>query len=183
MKSVHLFALCIAACIAVAAPVSAKSSPASLPLTIKLGGFVFASGNTTTGNGTGFGSAIGLDYILHRWTPTNPEVLSAYLDSFDRIVGGGIAVRTHGAGYVGAGVGYYSISITPGTGCLLGCPGIGLPPSSYDGSTYTTSGVGGKLFAGLRIGRRVQIEGSYNVLPSVIGLSTTNVGLTLGVRL
>jgi hypothetical protein len=120
--------------------------------------------------------AAGADYAIIPATKLTPVNVSLYADLFGKSGGGGIAVRNTGNTYVGAGLGYYSVSITPPYGGPAGL--LGPTPQT----TFTGSGAGGKVFAGFSAAG-LSFELGYHFLPNAGSYQTNTVTAQLALHL
>ena len=96
-----------------AAPAYADGSASISRLTLKAGAFTFADSNTQTQSAF----AAGFDYILGRPLPLTPTLVSIYGDALSNSTGIGVAMRNSGPFYIGFGLGFYHVSVTPNVGC------------------------------------------------------------------
>ena len=141
-------------------------------VTLKGGGFVQADANA---QGKQFFAA-GVVYDLVKPTRISPFHFSVYGDMLGKSAGAGFSLRSATPAYLGAGVGLYHTSITQ----QGGCPAIGL--GGCPTTTLSSSGAGGKIFAGYNIGQYAAIEAGYHFLPQASGISTNAFTAQLGVR-
>ena len=157
MKVLSVFILATVASLGSLAAASAADVPSPSAFTLKAGGEVQTS--SAAGNGS---FALGADYIFHPSSIIEPFNLSFYGDLLGKSFGAGVAIRNGGPIYVGAGVGFYSVSITP--------------------SAFTANGFGGKLFGGFSVAPHTSIELGYNVMPQTHGIQTNTVSAEWALR-
>lgn len=172
MKMLSVFVLATVASLGTIGSAAAAGVPSPSAFTLKAGGEVQTS--SAAGNG---GFALGADYIFHPSSVIEPFNLSFYGDLLGKSFGAGVAIRNGGPIYVGAGVGLYSVSITPSTVCA-GPPGAG----GCTQLTYSSNGFGGKLFGGFSVAPHTSIELGYNVMPQTHGIQTNTVSAELALR-
>lgn len=171
MKTLAFVMLAAVASLGATAEASAADLPSPGALTLKAGGEV----QTTAAAGNA-GFALGADYVFHPSSLLEPFNLSFYGDLLGKSFGAGVAIRNGGPAYIGAGVGLYSVSISPGGGCPVIVPGGCVQP------TYTSSGFGGKVFGGFSIAPHVSVELGYNVMPQAHSIQTNAVSGELALR-
>jgi hypothetical protein len=123
---------------------------------LKAGAFV----QTNAGRNTNGIFAAGGEYILHQGSTLQPVDVSVYADLFGSSGGAGVSIRNSGNAYIGAGAGLYHVSLTPAAGGPAGLFG------SYQIPTYTSSGLGGKVFAGFALRAPLGLELAYHFLPN-----------------
>lgn len=119
--------------------------------------------------------ALGLDYTLAATRGSSPSATNAFFDYFSgsknsgyvHSGGLGLAVRSFGQGYFGAGLGLYDTSVRT-------------PDGERSGNT---TGAGGKVFAGYELGNRASLQLDYHVAPSVLGVNPSGLGVEIGFRL
>jgi hypothetical protein len=166
------------AVIACAAPANAAGSPAPAAWTLKIGEYTSLGQNA----GSPFQIALGLDYRLDAKNLAAPAATSVYADflgissttNSSYGSGFGVAYRSTGKAFIGAGIGLYSASITPAFAGSAGQSGA---------RTISASGPGGKLFAGLSFGSNLEIEAAYHILPSAApGVGSDGATVELGAR-
>jgi len=172
-----LFILALVACIAAPGESCAASSSAS-DLSLKLGALFPANGDSRDlGGSTQY--VIGLDYLL-RSASTSTSATSVYLDYLGgsknsgsvHSTGLGVSLRSSGTAYFGAGLGIYSTSVQ----------------FDEDGddlfrSNTSSTGGGGKVFAGFDLGSGIDLEFDYHILPAAGGVNPSGAALELGIRL
>jgi hypothetical protein len=130
---------------------------------------------------------LGFDYGFPTGASSGQPMI--YLDlraSFDAFVGAaGVGYSTESPNrkgpYAGIGVGYTYASFFTGFCCSQSPPCVDFcgPPAGPQGSS---SGVGGKVFAGVYFTKNIALEGNYEVSPSLNGFSTSAAGLQLKYR-
>ena len=162
-------------------PAYAGGPAGTSPVTLKFG--AYAAQNV----GTGY--YIGLDYAFGSRPSSSPGPFSAYADflgggasrEYSRSSGFGLAARSGGAVFFGAGAGIYNVSYTPPTAAYL-CPPLpqGCPNSN---PTVTANGLGGKIFVGTNLGKGADVEIDYDMLPAVPYYRVNGVTLEIGLRL
>jgi len=165
------------ACIAPPAASRAAGSSAS-DLTLKLGA-LFPANDDSRELGGSTQYVIGLDYMLSS-VKSSMSSTSIYLDYLGgsknagsvHSTGVGVSLRSQGTGYFGAGLGIYTTSIDFHND-------EGQP---FRTSTSSTGG-GGKVFAGFELGSGVQLEFDYHLLPTANGVSPSGAALEVGIRL
>jgi hypothetical protein len=145
-----LTAVVFGACVAAAR----ADSPSQVVL--KAGAFV----QTNAGRNTNGIFAAGGEYIVHQGSTLQPFDVSVYADLFGGSGGAGVSIRNSGNAYIGAGAGLYHVSLTPPPGGAAG------PFGSSPQTTYTASGLGGKVFAGFALHEPVGLEFAYHFLPN-----------------
>lgn len=161
----------LAAALALAAlPVSALAGPGNL--TLKAGGFVHADSNA--GNA---GLALGVDDVVRPAGTLQPLAFSLYGDLFQKSVGAGVAIRSIGPAYLGAGIGIYDANVTQNGACPGGVPGGSCSVS------FSQTGFGGKIFGGFSVAPHTGLEIAYTKLPAVNGINTNTVSAELTFRL
>ena len=164
------------ACVAVPAQVRAATSSAS-DLTLDLGALFPANGDSRElGGSTQY--VVGLDYMLTS-ASTSTSSTSVYLDYLGgsknsgsvHTTGIGVALRSKGTGYFGAGLGIYSTSVQF--------------DNDFDDpfSSRSATGGGGKIFAGFDLGGGVNLEFDYHLLPSAGGVNPSGAAIEVGIRL
>jgi len=158
------------------ASTTSSSTPAlqQNALTLRLGA-LFPSAETAKdfGGSTQFG--IGLDYTLNATSGVNPGATNAYFDyltgshgsGYIHSGGIGLAYRTIGQTYFGAGVGVYNTSVH----------------STITDDSASRTGAGGRVFAGFGLGDRASLELDYHVVPAALGANPSGLGLQIGIRL
>lgn len=181
MKRTAFALAVIAASLCVAMPVPSRAASSSANnLTLKLGAlFPGNSDSRDLGGSTQF--VIGLDYLLPS-ASTSTSATSVYLDYLGgaknsgsvHSTGVGVSLRSSGTAYFGAGLGIYSTNVTfdnDGDDFFRG-----------NSSTSSTGG-GGKVFAGFDLGSGVDLELDYHILPSAGGVSPSGAAIEVGIRL
>jgi len=164
------------ACAAITQPTMA-STTSMLPtnsMEIKLGAFFpGSSGDKFFGGETQL--TAGLDYRLSSSGGLTPSASSAYFDymggakNSGYIHAGGIGLDVRsitGPAFFGAGVGIYNTSVR-----------------FNDGLSGSKTGAGGKLFAGVQLGRGPSLELDYHVMPQAMGVNPSGLGVELGFHL
>jgi hypothetical protein len=165
-------------------PVETTAPPHSRsPFAIAVGVAFPSSTNTTNAAfpaNTGTQFAFGLQY---GFSAQPAGMVFAYLDLRSVITYGagavGLGYSTESLSrerpYVGAGLSY-TYAYAPGGFCP--------PPHCIDtfGGGSSTSGVGGKAFAGIDVAPGLGIEASYNFSPPVHAVNTDAIGLALKYR-
>jgi hypothetical protein len=155
----------------------AATSSAS-PLVLKIGAlFPGSSDSRDLGGDTQF--VLGLEYTLQSLKATSTAT-SIYLDYIGgsknsgsvHSTGFGVAFRSSGSGYFGAGIGIYGTNITFDND----------EDDPFRTSTSAT-GAGGKVFGGFELGNGVQLEVDYHILPSAGGVNPSGAALEVGIRL
>jgi hypothetical protein len=169
MKIPHVLAMTGVALLSATCAAPAADVPSVSAFTLKGGASVESNAKPLTG------FAGGIDYILRPSSTLEPFNLSIYGDLLGKSGGAGIAIRNAGPLYIGAGVGIYSVSLTPSGGGGPALPGGGNP-------TYTSSGFGGKVFGGFGIAPFTSLELGYHFLPAANGYQTNTVTAQLAVR-
>jgi hypothetical protein len=167
----HFSVILLAIFALLTAGVQASAAPSDL--TLKAGGFVPTDANASGSNGH---FSAGAEYVVVHQTAVTPFNLSLYGDVFGSSGGAGFSVRNSGPVYLGAGLGFYHVSITQAGGC----PAIG---QGCPASTLTSSGAGGKVFAGLNVAKDAALEAGYHFLPSAAGISTNTFTASVVVRM
>lgn len=169
----------VVACIAAPNGAEAATSSAN-DLTLNIGALFPANGESRDlGGSTQY--VIGLDYMLPS-ASTNTSATSVYLDYLGgskndgsvHTTGVGVALRSKGTGYFGAGLGIYSTSVQ-----------FDNDADDFfrsDNSTSATGG-GGKIFAGFDLGGGVNLEFDYHILPSAGGVNPSGAAIEVGIRL
>lgn len=156
----YFFAITAIAASLVYAGVPARAADVPSPSAFTIKGGLLAQSSSAAGNAS---FSIGADYVVHPSSTLDPINGSVYLDVLGKSVGGGIAIRNAGPVYVGAGVGFYSVSISPGP-------------------TYTSSGFGGKIFGGFTVAPHTAVELGYHILPQAGGIDTNGVTAQVALR-
>lgn len=171
-----LVLFCALACVATPVGVRAATSSAD-DLSLKLGAFFPANGDARElGGDTQY--VIGLDYLLPS-ASTSTSATSVFLDYLGgsrnsasvHSTGVGIALRSKGTGYFGAGLGIYSTNV------------------QFDNdaddpfSSRSATGGGGKIFAGFELGSGVDLEFDYHLLPSAGRVNPSGAAIEVGLRL
>ncbi|HET9343742.1 MAG TPA: hypothetical protein VFO25_12585 [Candidatus Eremiobacteraceae bacterium] len=172
-----LFVLALVTCIA--APVEGRAATSSASdLSLKLGALFPANGDSRDlGGSTQY--VIGLDYLLHS-ASTSTSATSIYLDYLGgsknsgsiHSTGVGVALRSSGTAYFGAGLGIYSTSVQFDEDA----------DDRFRSNTSSTGG-GGKVFAGFDLGSGVDLEFDYHILPAAGGVNPSGAALEVGIRL
>jgi hypothetical protein len=161
-----------------AAPAKAGGSPPPTAWTVKIGGYTSLGQNA----GQPLQIALGLDYRLGAKNAAAPGAMSVYADflgisntaNSSYGSGFGVAYGSTGKAFFGAGLGLYSASVTPSFASSAGRSGS---------RTYNTSGLGGKVFAGISFGSNLEVEAAYHVLPSAApGIGANGATIELGAR-
>jgi hypothetical protein len=183
VRSLLAFVLCAAALFCTASFAKA----ADTPLTVTFGGYTSTGANAQSGSSAASAyEAAGLYYIPKSQPASQAVQIGAYFDvlgfggSGSGTSGGfGVAARTRGRGYLGAGAGAYSVTITPPEACPVSSalPGACTPVS------YSATGFGGKVFAGISPASNVQFEVTYHFMPAAMGINTNAVSAEVGVRI
>ncbi|HVA26877.1 MAG TPA: hypothetical protein VNF68_01770 [Candidatus Baltobacteraceae bacterium] len=168
---VYVLIIAALSSLSMSAAAAASGIPSPTAITVKAGGEV----QTASAAGTG-GVALGADYIFHPSSLIEPFNLSLYGDLLGKSFGAGVAIRNGGPVYVGAGAGFYSVSISPGGGCAV------LPGGGCSQPTYTSSGLGGKVFGGFAVAPFVSVELGYHIMPQAHGIQTNAVSGELTLR-
>jgi len=172
-----LFVLALAACIAAPCESRAAASSAS-DLSLKLGALFPANGDSRDlGGSTQY--VIGLDYLL-RSASTSTSATSVYLDYLGgsknsgsvHSTGLGVSLRSSGTAYFGAGLGIYSTSVQFDED----------GDDAFRSNTSSTGG-GGKIFAGFDLGSGIDLEFDYHIVPAAGGVNPSGAALELGIRL
>jgi hypothetical protein len=178
-----LFVLALAACIAAPCESRAAASSAS-DLSLKLGALFPANGDSRDlGGSTQY--VIGLDYLL-RSASTSTSATSIYLDYLGgsknsgsiHSTGLGVSLRSSGTAYFGAGLGIYSTSVQFGE-----APTPGGVKHELLGPNTSSTGGGGKVFAGFDLGSGIDLEFDYHIVPAAGGVNPSGAALELGIRL
>lgn len=179
MKRIQLLLVAagIAACIA--SPVASRAATSSASdLTLKLGALFPANGDARElGGSTQY--VIGLDYMLSS-VKSSSSSTSIYLDYLGgsknagsvRSTGVGVSLRSQGTGYFGAGLGIYSTSVDFDNDA----------DDPFRNNTSSTGG-GGKIFAGFELGSGVQLEFDYHLLPAAGGVNPSGAAIEVGLQL
>lgn len=154
-----------------ASAAAAADLPSPTAFTVK--GGVSVESNASPQNA---GFSAGVDYIFHPSSTLQPFNTSFYGDLLGKSGGVGVAIRNGGPVYIGAGAGFYSVSVTPSHGCGA------LPGDNCANPTYTSSGLGGKVFGGFGIAPFTSLEIGYHFLPAANGIQTNTVTAQLAVR-
>jgi len=172
-----LFVLALVVCIAAPGESRAASSSAS-DLSLKIGALFPANGDSRDlGGSTQY--VIGLDYLL-RSASTSTSATSVYLDYLCgsknsgsvHSTGLGVSLRSSGTAYFGAGLGIYSTSVQ-----------FDRDGDDLFRSNTSSTGGGGKVFAGFDLGSGIDLEFDYHILPTAGGVNPSCAALELGVRL
>ncbi|HEY7993307.1 MAG: hypothetical protein ACHQY2_03125 [Candidatus Eremiobacterales bacterium] len=172
-----LFVLALAACIAAPVECAAATSSAS-NLSVMIGALFPANGDSRDlGGSTQY--VLGLDYLLPS-ASTSTSATSVYLDYLGgsknsgslHSTGLGVALRSSGTAYFGAGLGIYSTSVQ------FDEDGDDL----FRTNTSSTGG-GGKIFAGFNLASGVDLEFDYHILPASGGVNPSGAALEVGIRL
>ena len=142
-----------------ATTVARADIPSPTALTVKAGANI-----QTNAAASNSGFSGGLDYIFHPSSTLEPFNASFYGDLLGKSVGLGVAIRNAGPVYIGAGAGFYSVSISPA------------------GRTLTSSGLGGKVFGGFGLAPFTSLELGYHFMPAASGIQTNSVTAQLAVR-
>jgi hypothetical protein len=117
----------------------------------------------------------GLDYRLSSSGGLTPSASSLYFDymggaknsGYIHSGGFGLDVRSiTGPAFFGAGVGVYNTAVR-----------------FNDGTSGSKTGAGGKLFAGVQLGRGPSLELDYHVMPQALGVNPSGLGVELGFHL
>jgi hypothetical protein len=152
------------------------SSPLWTPnsVNLRIGGyFPGSSGAKFFGGETQL--TAGLDYNLSTSNKSYPSTTSAYFDymggakNSGYIHSGGIGLDIRGmtgATFYGAGVGLYNTAVR-----------------LNDGTSGNHTGPGGKLFAGMNLGRRTSLQLDYHIMPKTLGLNPSGLGVEVGFHL
>lgn len=178
-RSVAAFAIVFALSPAIAN----ADQPAAV--TVSVGAYTMTNANAQSGGSSGTGSlSLGAEYTF---TPSNSHLpqSSAYADLLglggtqtNRLFALGLALRTPGAAYGGAGVGYDSVTLAPAAGCPAVPTG---PPCTAPHSS--ASGIGGKVFVGYAFTQSVRLQLDYHVLPTAGGTPSNAFDANIGFRL
>jgi hypothetical protein len=158
----------------------ALASTTSMPslqqneLAIRLGALFPNSGDARSFGGQ-TQLALGLDYTLAATRGSSPSATNAFFDYFSgsknngyvHSGGLGLAVRTLGPGYFGAGLGLYNTAVRTPNGERSG----------------NSTGAGGKVFAGYELGNRASLQLDYHIAPSALGVNPSGLGVEIGFRL
>lgn len=167
----------IAACVAAPSPSRAAASSAS-DLSLKLGALFPANADSRDlGGSTQY--VIGLDYLLPS-ASTSTSATSVYLDYLGgsknsgsvHSTGLGVALRSSGTAYFGAGLGIYSTSVQFDNDA----------DDRFRSNTSSTGG-GGKVFAGFDLGSGLDLEFDYHIAPAAGGVNPSGAALEVGIRL
>ena len=173
-----LFALALTACLA--APLECRASSGSNDLTLKLGA-LFPANEDSRDLGGDTQYVIGLDFMLPS-ASTRTSATSVYLDYLGgsrnsgsiHSTGVGIALRSSGTAYFGAGLGIYSTNVTFDND----------EDDLFRGNSSTSStGGGGKIFAGFNLASGVDLEFDYHIVPGAGGVNPSGAALEVGIRL
>jgi hypothetical protein len=151
---------------------SAADAPSPAALTIKAGAGAESNAAPRLVDFSG-----GIDYLIHP-SATVPLNTSLYADFLGHSSFGlGAAIRNAGPAYFGAGVGFYSMSVTPPGGgpACIGCGG--------SSPTFTSSGFGGKVFGGFHVAPFTAVELAYHFTPYAQGYQTNVLTAQLAVRM
>ena len=184
-RSVAAFAILFAL-----TPILARADQPAAPVTVSVGAYTMTNANAQSGGSSGTGYlSLGAEYTFTNGNTHLPQA-SAYADLLglggtqtNRSFGLGLAIRTPGAAYAGAGLGYYSVTVAPSVGCPAGPgPGFGLQPPC-NAPSYSASGAGGKVFAGYAFSQTVRLQLDYHVLPTAGGTQSNAFDANIGVRL
>jgi len=171
MKVYHVIMLFTVILLNMACAARAADLPSPGAITIKAG--VGIESNAV--HNAGF--AGGIDYIFHPSSTLQPFNVSLYGDLLNNSSFGlGVAIRNSGPFYVGAGAGIYSMSVTPAGGCQA------LPGGGCANRTFTSNGLGGKVFGGFSVAPFTSLELGYDFTPAANGIQTNVVTAQLAVR-
>jgi hypothetical protein len=181
MKWTPIALVAVSACACLAMPAQSRAAASASDLSLKLGAFFPGSSDSRDlGGATQY--VIGLDYLLPS-ASTKTSATSVYLDYLGgaknsgsvHTTGVGLSLRSTGSNaYFGAGLGIYSTNVTfdnDGDDIFRG-----------NSSTSSTGG-GGKVFAGFDLGSGVDLEFDYHILPSAGGVSPSGAAIEVGIRL
>jgi hypothetical protein len=181
MKSIRLLLVVASVMASILAPVATQAATSSANnLTVKVGAlFPGSSDSRDLGSSTQY--VVGLDYLLPS-ASNSTSATSVYLDYLGgaknsgsvHSTGVGVSLRSVGTAYFGAGLGIYSTSV------MFDNDG----DDFFRGNSSTSStGGGGKVFAGFDLGSGVDLEFDYHILPSAGGVSPSGGAIEVGVRL
>lgn len=140
---------------------------------LKLGAYFPGSSNAQFFGGQTQLTA-GLDYNLSSSGGLTPSATGLYFDYMGGsrhegyVHGGGIGLDVRavtGPAFFGAGLGLYNTSVR-----------------NAEGLSASKTGAGGKVFAGLNMGKN-SLELDYHVMPSSLGINPSGVGLSFGFKL
>ena len=143
-------------------------------LNLRLGGyFPGSSGAKFFGGETQL--TAGLDYNLSTSNGSLPGTTGAYFDymggakNSGYVHSGGIGLDVRGmtgTSFYGAGIGLYNTAVR-----------------FADGTSGNHTGPGGKVFAGMNLGKRTSILLDYHIVPKSMGLNPSGLGVELGFHL
>jgi hypothetical protein len=117
----------------------------------------------------------GLDYRLSATRGGSPGATDAYFD----YMGG-----AKNSGYVHSGG--IGLDVRGMTGPAFYGVGLGLYNTSVrfnNGTFGNQTGPGGKLFAGMDLGRSTSLQLDYHIMPSALGLNPSGLGVEVGFHL
>ena len=178
MKHLPSIVAVLAAAASLAVPIACRAaSNATSPLALKIGALFPANADSRElGGPTQY--VLGLDYTLSGPSSAT-SATSVYLDYLGgsrnsgtvHSTGVGVALRSQGTAYFGAGLGIYSTNV------------------QFDGdeddprSSSSSGGAGGKVFAGFELGGGVSLEFDYHLLPASAGVNPSGAAIEVGIRL
>jgi hypothetical protein len=117
----------------------------------------------------------GLDYNLSSSRGMYPSATDAYFD----YMGG-----ARNSGYVHSGG--LGLDMRGMTGTAFYGAGLGLYNTSVrlnDGTSANRTGPGGKIFAGVNVGRGASLQLDYHIMPPALGVNPSGLGVELGFHL
>ena len=177
IKTLFPIILCTALASAVGTQAAYASTTSLLPtntLSIRLGAFFPGSSGVKFFGGETQLTA-GLDYRLSISRGLTPSATNAYFDymggaknsGYIHSGGVGLDVRSiTGPAFFGAGVGLYNTAVR-----------------FNDGVSGSHTGPGGKLFAGVQLGKGPSLELDYHIMPQALGVNPSGLGVELGFHL